>query len=54
MTEKPDKFGNWPVDTSIQRLCSYNNSDGWFKCPANRYCGAPQDFNLTTANENLT
>jgi|LauGreDrversion4_2_1035121.scaffolds.fasta_scaffold10191_8 voltage-dependent calcium channel L type alpha-1D len=54
MTEKPDKFGNWPVDPDISHLCSYNDSSGWFKCPKNRFCGAPHDFNLTLARENFT
>jgi Ion transport protein len=54
MTDKPDKYGNWPVDPDIQRLCSKNDSSGWFKCPAGRYCGAPRDYNLSLANENFT
>lgn len=54
MTEKPDKFGNWPIDPEITNLCSYPGTSGWFYCPEGRWCGAPQDYNLTLANENLT
>ncbi len=54
MTPAPDQFGNWEIDQSITRLCDYNDSDGWFKCPAERYCGAPVDYGLSIDSENLT
>jgi len=43
----------WPIDYSINRLCSIDG-DGAFKCPANRYCGSPEMFNLTMKHENIT
>jgi hypothetical protein len=54
MSPTPDEFGNWPVDLTIERTCSYDDSEGWYKCPPDRYCGAPADFNLSLDNENLT
>ncbi|CDW83245.1 voltage-gated ion channel superfamily [Stylonychia lemnae] len=54
LTPKPDDFGNWPVDTSIDRLCAYPGSDGWYQCPSTSYCGSPADFGMGIDNENLT
>jgi hypothetical protein len=51
---EPDEYGNWPVDETIERLCSYDEDQGWFKCPADRYCGAPMEYGLDLARENLT
>mmetsp|Transcript_23031 Transcript_23031/g.22386 ORF Transcript_23031/g.22386 Transcript_23031/m.22386 type:complete len:286 (-) Transcript_23031:792-1649(-) len=45
----------WPIDTSIERLCTYEDGGtGMFRCPSGTYCGAPLDYGLSLANENVS
>jgi len=53
----PDAFGNWPIDESQERLCSYPNSglnQGWYTCKAGTTCGAPDDYNLPLSIDDMS
>lgn len=49
----PESPGNWAIDESIGRICSKTGS-GLFECPTDRYCGNPEDFDLSIDHENIT
>ena len=44
--------GIWEIDPEISRLCSKDGS-GLFTCPAERFCGHPDDYNLTLIDDNI-
>lgn len=46
-TDEPNLDGTWPIDESIENLCS-KDSMGTFQCPSDRYCHAPIDSGLST------
>ena len=47
-TDVPNADGTWPIDESIDRVCSKKDDGeyGVFYCPSDRYCHAPYDYGL--------
>jgi hypothetical protein len=52
MTETPNADGTWPIDLTIERLCS-PDGEGQFTCPINRYCGHPSQFGISLSDDGI-
>lgn len=52
LSDEPEPDGTWPIDESIDRLCS-KDTMGNFQCPPDRYCHAPADAGLSVEIDNL-